>query len=1013
MIFDAGYSGDDVPTRIGVDGTNAIYVCAGIETSSEASNYALWSIDDSGNMNWMIEYDHSDLDDVPAAMKVNEITHEIYITGGSATTQFIYELATVKYDQTGDLLDTYRSNYNAGIAQATCMDIDTSGNIYIGGWHMNMGEMMMSLICLNDTLGVEWNTTHDYNNGGEDKIMDLKVMANGDLFVTGHTEDNIDGYMIYTARFIGGAVDWEETYLSPNGGAFGKRLAIEPDGDINVVGMMLDADTNIVTLQFTYDGTINFAVEHDAGGEEIPATIETDNWGNIYVHGTSTANGNGYVTLKYSSFIRQMNVINDTVDSVDYVSNEMIVQFYPHLIDTNAVNNKGKTFGQLSEFVKPEAVDSLNSLFGYEFDFGRMNTVKIYRLLTTENDYSISRLGDTLEMPPFWSTFVIITPENFNLLDGSLLIDTMLVNTLMLAEINQINVPDNVPNDSHYTNGLQQGLESSNSPANDINIESAWDYNQGRFDVKVGVVDAGIQWAHQDFNVTGTVTNSFSDSKVSNGYNFFNHSFIDGNLNNDASATGHGSKVAGIIGAVRNNSLGVAGIAGGDADIGNFGVQLIDLKIGIKYDHTAAIEAIVEGARWQPDAETPGYGCDVLNLSFGHKKVSQSEETAVRFAYDNACVFAASAGNDDQEKARYPSSYADRMVIKVGASGMNGERKSGSSGSNYGHKLDILAPGEVDLVLTTSKSPEIYVDFGQTSAATPHVAGFSSLLISEVKDNWNPNGLAPEDVENLIQNYPSFVNGAGYKAESGWGRLNAGLVMENMEWPFYWVQHFGANTTSYTSSLLLQNVKIGLERAHGGISKGKYKCDIYTVQCTLSHSIGGANILGAWARNGSAVSTPYELNTNLKPEANTTLTYFDNSTAVLIGFIYHFKNKWGIGGTGASVQQWLPTQTGNAARFAYSLHLHDPEATGIVDQVVENGYDLEVWPNPAGDVLNVITGSDHAEIEVLDIRGVVVTTMHHNGLAPKLVDVSKLPSGVYIVSAKGINGTRHAKFVKN
>src|SRR5690606_4951775 len=120
-------------------------------------------------------------------------------------------------------------------------------------------------------------------------------------------------------------------------------------------------------------------------------------------------------------------------------------------------------------------------------------------------------------------------------------------------------------------NGNSAGLHPSTSiPDANINIEPAWDYETGDSSVIVGVYDSGVNYAHLDMS-HGT----FSSSSVKDGYDYFNSAPINATPNPDNQ--GHGSAVAGIIAAWRNNSFGIAGVAGGP--IGFEGASVHDMKI--------------------------------------------------------------------------------------------------------------------------------------------------------------------------------------------------------------------------------------------------------------------------------------------------------------------------------------------------------------------------------------------------------------------------------------------------
>lgn len=799
--FNGTASGDDVPAMAILLPNGDIALCGGTESNGTGADYITIRLDGSGNEVWASTYDYSGFQDGAIRLRYMPLIDRLMVTGGSGSAANVYDIAIASFNATnGSLANDFRTNFNVGIDQPTCFGADNAGNMYIGGYFASSPtDQSMSLVSVSDSLTYRWDTIHNVTSG-EDRIMDMAVLGNGDIFVTGHVQRG-GKFEAYTAKYdhLGNLV-WEQRYLSRNGSAKAKRININSSGNLLVAGMVSDStDTNMLVLEYDQNGKLLFSKEHDAGGAEVASTIESDFMGNIYLHGTTTVNGNGYITVKYSMFQREIVPVNDTVDSIDYVQNEIIVQVRPELVDTPAVDNAGKTFGPFSDFVKQEVINTINPYLPRGYDIGSFNTLKIFRKLRTSDTYSVTRSGDTIDMPPFWATFVVLLPQGLNELSLSAHIDTQAVSVLNYAHVNHLAYPLDLPNDDHFVNGNQNGLESSGSPENDINIDRAWDFQHGRNDVRVGIIDFGIEWSHIDLNITGAITNLSTDSKVLNGWDFHSNVSVFSTTDNDVSIASHGSKVAGIIGGIRNNDEGVAGIAGGDFSNGNFGVSLIDLKVADKKEYPVdkCYEAMIEGAKDVPsNPNNPGYACHIINASYGSRTYDETEASAVRFAYNNECLLVAAAGNKGKERKIYPSSYSDHMVMRIGASGINGDKVTKS---NFGHQMDVIAPGHSDLVMSLFKNQTQYQIFDGTSAAAPHVAGVASLLISEVMDNWNPNPLEPEDMEQLMERYSSEVDGPNYQPESGWGRLNAGLVMEHMEWPFYWVEHFGDYTTNYAT----------------------------------------------------------------------------------------------------------------------------------------------------------------------------------------------------------------------
>lgn len=255
-----------------------------------------------------------------------------------------------------------------------------------------------------------------------------------------------------------------------------------------------------------------------------------------------------------------------------------------------------------------------------------------------------------------------------------------------------------IPTDTYFTNlwGLNNTGQSVNSaPAGtvdaDIDAPEAWDITQGSSSVVVAVIDSGvaitnnISTGHPDLtanrwvNAGETCVNGADDDgngRIDDcyGWNFLN------NDNDPMDYNGHGTHVAGTIGAVGNNGSGVAGV--------NWRVKIMPLRFlgatgsGSTADAISAINyAANNGAR-------------IINASWGGGPYSQALYDAINYARSNNVLFVAAAGNDgtnNDTTPSYPASYDLDNIISVAATDQNDAL---ASFSNRGAtSVDLAAPG--------------------------------------------------------------------------------------------------------------------------------------------------------------------------------------------------------------------------------------------------------------------------------------------------------------------------------
>lgn len=258
------------------------------------------------------------------------------------------------------------------------------------------------------------------------------------------------------------------------------------------------------------------------------------------------------------------------------------------------------------------------------------------------------------------------------------------------VEIDDINELYFQTNDPRY--GELYGLKK-------IECEDAWKESEGD-DIIVAVLDTGVDYNHPDIK-----DNMWVDV---NGH--FGVDFSD-NDNDPMDYHGHGTHVAGTIAAVRNNAIGIVGVAPK--------VKIMALKIFPKANNSVIVQAL----KYAVDN-----GARVLNNSWGPRSRRPQEavlEAAIDYVHSKGAICVFAAGNEnDETKYYFPANYT--KTISVGATD---DQDKKAIFSNYGQGTDISAPG-VDILSLFSGTSGYTLKNG-TSMACPHVAGAIALLLSK------------------------------------------------------------------------------------------------------------------------------------------------------------------------------------------------------------------------------------------------------------------------------------------
>jgi subtilisin family serine protease len=226
-----------------------------------------------------------------------------------------------------------------------------------------------------------------------------------------------------------------------------------------------------------------------------------------------------------------------------------------------------------------------------------------------------------------------------------------------------------------------------------------WDVQRGSPDVIVAVIDSGIDATHPEFQgqlVPGwdvTVTPAHAGG-TTDGY-------------------GHGTHVAGVIGAKANNGVGIAGVAPG--------CKLMPVRIFDEFGHStegASAAAVV----WAVD-----HGAKVINASWGSPDPGQAAETAYQYALSKDVVFVSAVGNSGSNDTQYfPGATAG--VIGVSATT---DIDTWGSFSTYGDWVDLAAPGEGILSTYPLAKGNGYRIMRGTSMACPMVTAAAALVRSQ------------------------------------------------------------------------------------------------------------------------------------------------------------------------------------------------------------------------------------------------------------------------------------------
>ncbi len=296
------------------------------------------------------------------------------------------------------------------------------------------------------------------------------------------------------------------------------------------------------------------------------------------------------------------------------------------------------------------------------------------------------------------------------------------------------------PNDIHFE--LQYGLHNvgqsisgmTGVPGADIRALAAWEITTGNPDIIVAVLDAGVN-EHDDL-----------DGQLVEGWNAVNPGGPTGDF-----CQSHGTRVAGVVAANKNNEIGIAGIAP------KVKVMPIVVFAGCNGTETNTANGVVYAA---------DQGAHVLNMSLQFNFAGDVMRDAIIYARESGAVVIAASGNFGSSVA-FPGRWPETLTV---AATTNADTPW--SGSNAGPEVTISAPGR-DIWSPTGTSS--YSFQSGTSFASPLVSGVAALMLSV-----DPS-LTPDEIQDILIITAEDVHLPGFDPQTGHGRIDAHAALQEVE----------------------------------------------------------------------------------------------------------------------------------------------------------------------------------------------------------------------------------------
>lgn len=428
---------------------------------------------------------------------------------------------------------------------------------------------------------------------------------------------------------------------------------------------------------------------------------------NVFVNEDLTSSDFSYLNLSNYILKRENGLVSNLFAKIEYskrLSSEEYISNLDKLKNNNKINGIGVYFKRAGGI----SIGTSN-LF-----YVKLKKSKDYELL---EQFSVAKNTKIVSQVPSMPLWYILSTNNTR--QTSIELSNQFYESKLFADVDPAFMFDFEPycvNDPYFNN--LWGLKNNTCTDCDINACEAWSISIGS-NVNVAIVDQGIEKTHNDLygNIHNLSFNALTGTSPSGNANL------------------HGTHVAGIVAALKDNNIQVVGVAP-DA-------KLISISHPLTVSSSISAE-LASGISWAWNN-----GADIINNSWGDQGgvfynelyssiLDEAINNAITYGRAGKGAIVVFASGNHSPTMDYPAN-SNEEILTVGSIDNNG-RKSMFSG--YGEQLDIVAPGRNILSTITNNS----IDYlSGTSMAAPHVAGVAALILSA-----NPN-LTGQEVRDIIE----------------------------------------------------------------------------------------------------------------------------------------------------------------------------------------------------------------------------------------------------------------------
>jgi len=292
-------------TDLALDASGNLYVTGWSKGSGTRSDILTIKYNNNLDTLWTRRF-AGDSFDYPSAIAVDS-SGNVLVTGMTQKRGIDYDYLTIKYGFNGDSLwKRYYAGSDSANDSASAIAVDKSGNIYVTGYISHNGSEDFLTIKYNPNGETIWTRRYNRASGREDKGLFLDLDQLGNIFVVGYTEAGNGFFDIGMIKYNpNGETLWIRNYNRSNDDDLPRRIVTDGQGNLYVAGSSWDgSNEDFLILKYDGDGNRLWDLSYDnQNNRDYAVGLSLDQWGNIYVGGSSYAPSSDFdfLLVKYSS----------------------------------------------------------------------------------------------------------------------------------------------------------------------------------------------------------------------------------------------------------------------------------------------------------------------------------------------------------------------------------------------------------------------------------------------------------------------------------------------------------------------------------------------------------------------------------------------------------------------------------------------------------------------------------------------------------------------------------------